>query len=82
MHKLVNGIPIELTPEEEAQYLLESEELIQQVAVYEKTLFNRNIIQQLKDIDDKTIRALREGNQERLNSLEAEATQLRMEFIK
>ena len=45
-------------------------------------LLNGPILHKLNDIDLKTIRALREGNQDRLNSLEAEATSLRQELIK
>lgn len=38
------------------------------------------ILNQLKDIDDKSIRALRANEQERLNELEAQAVELRKEL--
>lgn len=43
---------------------------------------NRPIIAQLERIDAKSIRALREGNQDRINSLESEASALRSQLIK
>lgn len=38
------------------------------------------ILNQLKEIDDKSIRALRSNEQERLNELEAQAVELRKEL--
>lgn len=42
--------------------------------------FNKDIIRQLKELDSKSIRALREGNQERIQALEAECAYLRLQF--
>ena len=43
----------------------------------QKDLANEPILKQLKALDIKSIRALREGDQERIDAYEAEAQQLR-----
>lgn len=45
-------------------------------------IFNSPIIEKLEEIDRKSIRALREGNSNRIASLEAEAIQLRAQLRK
>lgn len=43
---------------------------------------NSRIMQELEKIDAKSIRALREGNQERIAALESEAATLRLQLVK
>ena len=80
MKKLVNGIEVELTPEEIAQREAEEQEwAIKQEK--QKREDQINIIKQkLDELDKKSIRSLREGNIERIGKLEQEAIKLRTEL--
>lgn len=57
-------------------------QLVNGVWVLPKDAINANIIAQLDRIDAKSIRALREGDQVRIDALEAEAAALRLQLIK
>lgn len=46
------------------------------------SIINSSILKQLQDLDSRTIRALREGNQDRIKQLETEAVELRKGLIK
>jgi hypothetical protein len=81
MHKIVNGLKIKLTIEEEQQILKqwadEEENRLNSI----KLEANREVLMKLAKLDLKSIRALREGNQERLAVIEAEAQALREQLL-
>jgi hypothetical protein len=66
-----------MTDEEIAQMQSDEETNKQAAIAYENRKHNEIILFELEQIDRKSIRAMREGNEERLNALEAEAALLR-----
>lgn len=80
--KIVNGIETEETLEELAQRAIDEEADIVNI---QQNIINRTnlpIIHKLNVLDLKSIRALREGNPDRLKALEDEAIELRKGLIK
>ncbi len=59
-----------------------SSELAQEYLSYRKNLLNQPIIKQLEDLDNKSIRALRANDADKLAELEAEAATLRAQLLK
>lgn len=56
------------------------QEVVAERGAQEVALHNAPILQALQDIDARSIRALREGDQVRINALEAEAAALRSQL--
>ena len=79
MHKLVNGIPVELSPEEEAKLLEDWEVNATKENIREN---NRKILEQLREIDFKSIRSLRANELDKLAVLEQQAVELRKQIVK
>lgn len=80
--KIVNGEEV-VCSEEEEQLIREQWELEDSISIQNGILeYNNAIIAQLKEIDSKSIRALRTNDTERLNALEAQAASLRAQLRK
>lgn len=83
MKKLVNGILIDLTAQEIADKEAEDFEFLQRKAILDIAVKKNELKEQLKEIDFKSIRALREGDvgKTRLAQLEVEAQELRQQLV-
>lgn len=68
---------VEMTAEEQAEFMAFQEAATAEQEQAAKDAERQKIITELEDIDRKSIRALREGNKERIASLEGEAEKLR-----
>lgn len=79
MHKLVNGVEVELTQNEINEL---QEEWAQNATLVSNAETNRTILEQLVEIDARSIRALRTSDKVKLLELENQAAALRKQLVK